>query len=185
MSLFSVLTFLPRPDQDGLPLAQQGVRGDSEEQAQAGRRPEGLRGRRPSARREAPQEPEVPRELAERRREAAAACLPAAEPGVTVGSRGREVLCGMMAWSELAGGGVPSWLRCIHAPSIYCATAVWTAFVRVRARVRTRGVQADQALASRSRFGCCHRSIQCSKSHGRVFWRTRAFDRKRAKTRDG
>ena len=88
------LTFLPRPDQDGLPLAQQSVRSDGEEQAQAGRRPEGLRGRRPRARREPPQEAEVPRELTERRGEAAAAGLPPAEAGVPVGSRGREVLGG-------------------------------------------------------------------------------------------
>ena len=90
----SPLTFLPRPDQDGLSLAQQGVRGDGEEQAQAGRRPEGLRGRRPRARREAPQQAEVSRELAKCCGEASAARLSSAEAGVPVGPRGREVLRG-------------------------------------------------------------------------------------------
>lgn len=109
--VISPLTFLSRPGQDGLPLAQQGVRGDCEKQAQAGRRPEGLRGRRPRPRRKAPQEAEVPRELAERRGEASAARLSPAEAGVPVGSRGRKVLCGFEGRSY---GGVPRCLRYIH-----------------------------------------------------------------------
>lgn len=87
------LTFIPRPHQDRLlALAQQRVRGDGEEQAEAGSRAERLRGCRTRPRGKASQDAEIPGEPAEGGGQAPAPGLPPAEASVAAGARGREVL---------------------------------------------------------------------------------------------